>query len=219
MVFFSGHVNCCKCITKNAHIRKSVFADADFDRLYQADRPVFCLDVKDHCHPETQNYIREGEKQGFHTRYLTKMRNPRYRIEQRKPALILFGMFNRARLKVIRNFTTAISFTCFHCFYPNLSGKQMTNRLFVYFLSDFGQKTLKNSRRRYGDDLDKFEPNDLNESLCPGPDQLERMDEKDARKVIDMGMEDEEKAIERSNLLTEKVLNAAFFRSASADQK
>ncbi len=67
-------------------------------------------------------YIKEGEKLGYHGRYLTKTRNTWYKIEKRKPAPILFGVFSRGRLKVIRNFTTAINFTCFHSFYPNKFG-------------------------------------------------------------------------------------------------
>ncbi|MGE0084218.1 MAG: class I SAM-dependent DNA methyltransferase [Desulfococcaceae bacterium] len=202
--------NCFKCITKSAQIRKSVFTEADFDRLCHADKAVFCLDVKDHSKLEIQNYIRYGEKQGFNERYLTKMRNPWYRMEHRKPAPILFGVFSRGRLKVIRNFTTAINFTCFHCFYPNLFGEQLINRLFVYFISDLGQNILKNSKRSYGDELDKFEPNDLNESLCPSPAQFELMDEEDARSVIDMAITDEEKAVCMSNVLTEKIFNTGF---------
>jgi len=199
--------NCCKCITKSAQIRSAVFTEADFDRLHHLDKPVFCLDVKNHSSPEIQNYIRQGEKKGFHERYLAKMRKPWYRMEHRKPAPILFGVFSRGRLKVIRNFTNAISFTCFHCFYPNLSGEKLINRLFVYFLSDFGQKTIKNNKRLYGDELYKFEPGDLNESMCPSPAQFELINEKDACRVIDMAVTDEKRAIQQSNFLTEKILS------------
>ena len=38
--------NICKCITKSSQIRKAVFTEHDFNRLYNADKPVHCLDVK-----------------------------------------------------------------------------------------------------------------------------------------------------------------------------
>jgi adenine-specific DNA-methyltransferase len=200
--------NICKCITKSSQIRKAVFTEYDFDILYNADKPVHCLDVKDHEKQEIRKYINEGEKLGYHERYLTKTRNTWYKIENRKPAPIIFGVFNRGRLKVIRNFTTAINFTCFHSFYPNMFGQQLVNKLFVYLLSDIGQKILKTNKRSYGDELDKFEPGDLNDSLCPSSEQFEIIDDKDAEKVIVLAKIDEEKAIQMSNNLIEIIMDA-----------
>jgi adenine-specific DNA-methyltransferase len=200
--------NYCKCITKSCQIRKAVFTEDDFNKLYDADKPVHCLDIKDHGKQEIQNYIKEGERQGYHERYLTKVRNTWYKIENRKPASIMFGVFNRGRLKVIRNFTTAITFTCFHCFYPNMFGEKFINKLFVYLLSDLGQEVLKCNKRSYGDELDKFEPSDLNDSLCPSQDQLDMIDEKDAEKVIDRAITDEKLAIQMSNNLIGRIIIA-----------
>jgi len=200
--------NYSKCITKSSQIRKFVFTEDDFNMLYNADKPVHCLDVTDQENKETQNYIKEGEKRGYHERYLTKTRNPWYKIETRKPAPILFGVFNRGRLKVIRNFTTAINFTCFHCFYPNMFGEQLTNKLFVYLLSDIGQEILKTNKRSYGDELDKFEPGDLNDSLCPNQNQFAMIGDGEAENVIDKARSDEKLAIRLSNDLIERILNA-----------
>lgn len=200
--------NYCKCITKSSQIRKAVFTEDDFNRLYNADKLVHCLDVKDHENQKIREYINEGEKLGYHERYLTKTRNTWYKIEHRKPAPILFGVFNRGRLKVIRNFTTAINFTCFHSFYPNMFGQHLVNKLFVYLLSDIGQKIIKTNKRSYGDELDKFEPGDLNDSLCPSQKQFEMIDYEDAEKVIDLAKIDEETAIQMSNNLIERIMGA-----------
>lgn len=197
--------NICKCITKSSQIRKAVFTEHDFNRLYNAEKPVYCLDVKDHENQEIRKYIKEGEKLGYHERYLTKTRSVWYKIENRKPAPILFGVFSRGRLKVIRNFTTAINFTCFHSFYPNIFGEQLVNKLFVYLLSDIGQKIIKTNKRSYGDELDKFEPGDLNDSLCPSQYQFEMIDDGEADKVIDISKTDEETAIHMSNNLIERI--------------
>jgi len=199
--------NICKCITKSSQIRKAVFTEHDFNILYNADKPVHCLDVKDHGNHEIKNYIKEGEKLGYHERYLTKTRNTWYKIENRKPAPILFGVFNRGRLKIIRNFTTAINFTCFHSFYPNMFGQHLINKLFVYLLSDFGQEIIKTNKRSYGDELDKFEPGDLNNSLCPNQKQFEMISSEDAEKVINIAKYDEKKAILMSNALIKRTID------------
>ena len=199
--------NICKCITKSQHVRKAIFSEDDFCSLFNADKPVHCLDVKNHEKIEIRNYIKQGENLGYHERYLTKTRTPWYKIEHRMPAPILFGVFSRGRLKVIRNLTTAINFTCFHSFYPNIFGAQLINKLFVYLFSDVGQRIIKINKRSYGDDLDKFEPGDLNDSLCPSPTQFEIIDDREAQKVIDTVKTDEKLAIQMSNQLIERIIN------------
>jgi len=181
--------------------------DQDFNLLSDADKPVYCLNVKDHENCGVQKYILEGEKLGYHERYLTRTRNPWYAIEKRTPAPILFGVFNRGRLKVIRNFTSSINFTCFHSFYPNIFGQQMIDKLFVYLFSDVGQKIIKTNKRSYGDSLDKFEPGDLNESLCPNQMQLGMMSDKDAAEALRLADNDEEAALALSNQLIKKIMN------------
>lgn len=197
----------CKCITKSAQIRKPVFTECDFRNLYDSDKPVHCLNVSDHKRNSIQKYIKEGEDLGYHKRYLTRMRRPWYKIEHRKPAPILFGVFNRGRFKVIRNFTNAVNFTCFHSFYPNMFGEHLVNKLFVYFLSDTGQETIKFNKRSYGDNLDKFEPGDLNDCLCPNQEQFEMFNDKEAEEIIDIGKTDEKSAIRMSNRLIQRIAN------------
>lgn len=202
-----GRNNLCKCITKSPQIKKPIFTEDDFYSLYKTDKPVYCLNVQDHQKPEVRNYLRLGEKSGYHKRYLTRARTPWYKIEYRQPAPILFGVFNRGRLKVIRNFTQAVNFTCFHSFYPNIFGELLTDKLFIYFLSDIGQDILKTNKRSYGNNLDKFEPGDLNESLCPTREQFETIKQAEVKKVIDIARENEEMAIEISNRLIKRILD------------
>ena len=196
----------CKCITKSQQIRKPIFTEYDFQTLANAGKLVYCLDVKNRDNLAIINYIERGEKLGYHQRYLTKNRSPWYKIESRKPAPILFGVFNRGRLKVIRNMTNAINFTCFHGFYPNMLGEKLINKLFVYLLSDRGQEIIKTNKRSYGNNLDKFEPGDLNESLCPNQTQLGMVSDREALAVIDIAKTDEELAIKTSNDLIERIL-------------
>jgi len=197
-----------KCITKSTQIKKAVFTEDDFYTLYNDNKPVHCLDVKDHNKPEVINYIRYGEKLGLHRRYLTKNRKPWYKIEYRQPAPILFGVFSRGRLKVIRNYSSAINFTCFHSFYPNMFGEKYIDKLFIYFLSNRGQEIIKMNKRSYGNTLDKLEPGDLNDCLCPNQEQLELVQDCESEKIIDMAKTNEEKAIRISNHLIDRIINA-----------
>ncbi len=205
--FGLGEKSLCKCITKSFQIRKPVFTEADFKTLYDLEKPVHCLNLNNRKTKEAQEYIKAGEALGYHERYLTRMRTPWYKIESRKPAPILFGVFNRGRLTVVRNLTTAINFTCFHCFYPNMFGEPLINRLFVYLLSDIGQEIIKANKRSYGNNLDKFEPGDLNESLCPNQSQFGMIAENEAEKVIEIAGNDEKLAIQMSNSLIKKITN------------
>lgn len=197
-----------KCITRSPQIRKPVFTEDDFRQLYEADHPVHCLAVTRHDDRHVREYIADGERQGYHRRYLTSARQVWYQLEQRTPAPILFGVFSRGRLKVVRNLTDAINFACFHSFYPNVFGEPLVDKLFAYLLSDRGQEVLKTNKRSYGDALDKFEPGDLNDCLCPSQAQLELLDGSEAERIVEVAKTDEQTAIQMSNGLLESVFTA-----------
>jgi len=200
--------NLTKCITKSQQIKKIIFTEMDFDELVKLDKPVFCFNGKDLNNKATLNYIRYGEKKGYNNRYLTRNRFPWFKIEHRKPSPILFGVFNRGRLKVVRNYSSAINFTCYHSFYPNMFGLNIINKLFVYFISDIGQKIILLNKRTYGDKLDKFEPRDLNEARCPSLEHFNLITDDEANHIIELAKYDERRAIEASNTLMERILNA-----------
>lgn len=202
-----GESNICKCITKSPLIKRAVFTDDDFNILYDEDKSVHCLDVRDHQDQSILNYIKIGEQRGVNNRYLTKNRKPWYKIERREPAPILFGVFSRGCLKVIRNYSSAINFTCFHSFYPNLYGAKKINKLFIYFLSDTGQSLIKLNKRSYGKDLDKLEPGDLNDCLCPNENQFELIDEAEAERVIQVLKTSEKLAMRLCNDLINRIAN------------
>ncbi|MDM8558001.1 N-6 DNA methylase [Candidatus Parabeggiatoa sp. HSG14] len=199
--------NLVKCITKSPQIKKAIFTDDDYMALLKSGSPVLCLNVKAHNDKNIKQYLKYGEAQGFSVRYLTKKRSPWYKLESRLPAPILAGVFNRGRLKVIRNFTDSINFTCFHSFYPGLFGQTYINRLFVYLISDIGQKIVMTNKRQYGGHLDKFEPGDLNACFCPSTEQFDMTSEKDAMHIIELAISDEEKAIQKANVLVQTMLN------------
>lgn len=198
--------NLLKCLTKSSQVRKLVFCEYDYNNLLENGYPVFCLNVKEQNNQNIKQYLKYGEKQGFNMRYLTKQRKPWYKLEYRLPAPILAGVFNRGRIKIIRNFTDAVNLTCFHAFYPNLFGEPYLNRLFIYLISDLGQQILMTNKREYGNKLDKFEPNDLNQGNCPTIAQFEQVTESEAMEIIEVAKTNEQEAIKQANLMIKEVL-------------
>lgn len=164
-----------RCITKSAQVTKSVFTEEDLNALDSGDAPVLLLNLNGAVSGASSDYLKYGEEQGYHERYLTKVRTPWYKLEKRNPAPLLFGVFSREKFKVIRNLSTAVHLTCFHGFYPNLFGQGIVDPLFLYFQSRAARRLLELNMRRYGDSLDKFEPNDLNQALAPSIDWFAKL--------------------------------------------
>ncbi len=198
--------NISPCITKSNLINQCIFTNNDLELLIEQDKSIYCLDIKDINDQAVINYLKLGEEQGYNQRYLTKNRQPWYKLEKREPAPILFGVFNRGRLKVIRNFTTAINFTCYHGFYPNLFGNNIINKLFIYLISDIGQNIIKMNKRSYGNNLDKFEPGDLNNSFCPNIEQFNSIDEQKVDEIIKLAEINEKEAILMSNKVIKNII-------------
>jgi adenine-specific DNA-methyltransferase len=163
------------CITKSAQIRGGTFTDHNLNNLVENDADVYVLNVNGNMSPSVMSYIKKGEEHGYHERYLTKCRNPWYKLERRLPSPLLVGVFSRDGFKVIRNYSSAISLTCYHCFYPNLFCEAYIDHLFLYLRSHAARTILGMSSRRYGENLDKFEPNDLNSASVPSPEFFEQI--------------------------------------------
>ena len=108
-------------------------------------------------------YIKRGEDLNCHKTFLNSHRKPWYKIEGKEPAPIMVAVFNRSRLKVVRNELLIYALTAFHGIYmEDRGGRDYTNILFCYLLTTIGQSILFESKREYGDGLGKFEPGDLN---------------------------------------------------------
>ena len=165
------------CITRSSQIRKSIFEESDLNNLVSSNENVFVLSLNSGIlSKEAEVYIKYGENQGFNNRYLTRNRKCWYELEKRSVPEILFGVFSRDSYKIIRNRTKSITLTCYHGF--TLSDKYDRNiidRLFIYFKSDLAIRALSNNKRIYGDNLTKFEPNDLSDVLVPSLSQLNTM--------------------------------------------
>ncbi len=164
-----GNAECLPCLTRSSQVQQAIFSTVDYERLAKSDAPVLLFSAGSNHSSAAEQYIRFGEAKGYHQRFLTKTRTPWYRTEVRSPAPLLMGVFSRGGYKVIRNRSNALNLSCFHGFHPNFYGQHYLDHLFLYLASQPGRNVMALSVRKYGDALDKFEPNDLNSALVPSP--------------------------------------------------
>lgn len=207
------------CITKSAQIKKDTFGADELAALADANAYVYLLSVKGRLSLAGKKYIEHGESKGFHNRYLTKTKSPWYKLENRAPAPLLFGVFSRGGFKIVRNYTNALNLTCYHGFQPNIFGRRYVDRLFLYFKSEAGRHVLSMNMRRYGDSLDKFEPNDLNHALCPNAEFFDQLGNEEVTREIEY-LEKHGKLSARiesvfSSLLFQDLLSAEVIRHAA----
>jgi adenine-specific DNA-methyltransferase len=152
------------CITASKDITSSVFTINDFNTLKNNNKNIFLFNGVNQNNKYIKEYILYGEQQNIHKKYLTSKRTPWYKLENRPPAPILVGVFNRTGLKFIRNEASITTLTTFHCIYlkDNLCQNIDIDLLFAYLLTDTAKEIFDDEAREYGNGLKKFEPNDLN---------------------------------------------------------
>jgi adenine-specific DNA-methyltransferase len=166
---------CIPCITRSSQIRTPVFNFDDYLKLQETDHPILLFSAKGKPSDAAEKYIQYGVVNQFHERFLTRSRKPWYKTEHREPAPLLLGVFSRGGYKVILNRSKVLNLTCFHGFQPNSVGTDQVQHLFLYLSSKIGRSIISLSSRKYGDGLDKFEPNDLNNALVPSPEAFSLM--------------------------------------------
>lgn len=164
------------CISKAHHAPAKLFTRQDFDALKLADKPVYLFDGEAAEGVTVSRYLRSGRAAGYHERYLTRMRSPWYALEKRQPGRIWVGVFGRQGIRFVWNESDCISLTCFHVFQPDEPGRKFLPILFLYLNSSTGKDLLELQKREYGDGLEKYEPNDINNSLAADFHLLEQAD-------------------------------------------
>ena len=167
---------CVPCVTRSTQVTRGLFSSDDYEQLVREDAPVLIFSASANHSAAAERYIKFGESNNYHKRFLTKTRTPWYKTELRTPAPILIGVFSRGGYKVVRNRSDAVNLSCFHGFHPNIYGHHYIDHLYLYLASEPGRRIMSMSKRQYGDALDKFEPNDLNDALVPGSTLLDSLD-------------------------------------------
>ncbi len=157
------------CITKAQHIDFFDYTYDDFEKLKQANKKVYLLDINEDVKSLMQiaKYLSRGEALQLHKRYLTSHRPVWYAMEQRPPAPILVNVFNRKDFKVVYNRSNVLNLTAFHCIYPKTKDPNRVKALVSYLIAEQATASIQKNKRTYGDGLDKLEPRDLNDILVP----------------------------------------------------
>ena len=190
------------CLAKASYAKKHFFTKEDFEKLREADKPVYLLNATDLSDEKLRKYIELGEKQGIHKRYLTSHRTPWYSLENRPPAPILVTVFNRTGLRFVRNEAGVYNLTAFHCVYLNPNIMPKIDLLMAYLITDVAKEIFEDSRREYGDGLRKFEPNDLNNAFVV---DLEKIDNEREENILKLFYKFRENEIKGKN--TDKIKN------------
>lgn len=173
---------CLPCITKCADIKSLLFDNYEFEKLKMNNKKIYIFNGLNAKTNSDFEYLRNGETAGFDKTYLTSHRKPWYSIEKKEPAPILLSVFCRNKLKVIRNTTNVRHLTTFHGFYFNKPENiNFINLCFCYLLTPTAQKLLFYNKREYGDGLEKFEPNDLNNAYIIN---INKIKENDKNKIL-----------------------------------
>ena len=165
-----------RCISKSADIKSEVFTEKDYLELEKENKKVYLFNG---CNAETfrdYEYIDYGESVSVNKSFLNSHRTPWFSLEKREPAPIWITVFNRGKLKVVRNETNAKNLTTFHGVYFKDYDEDLINAFFCYLLTPISQEILSNNKREYGNGLDKFEPNDLNDSSVFDVTKLDKYD-------------------------------------------
>lgn len=155
-----------RCICKSADVKVLIFEESDYLNLYLSNKKVCLFDGTKAKSKNDYDYILFGEKNKYNENYLNSHRSPWFLLEKKEVAPIWISVFNRNGLKVIRNETQSRNLTTFHgiYFHDRFANEKFINVFYCYLLSPISKVLLKQCKREYGGGLDKFEPNDLNNS-------------------------------------------------------
>ncbi|HHX68291.1 MAG TPA: N-6 DNA methylase [Gallicola sp.] len=173
------------CITRAIDVTTPILSFETFQKLREKDKNIYVFDGTLYKDKNNEKYIKMGENRNVHKKYLTSHRSPWYSMEKKDPAPILINVFSRNRLKVIRNLANIKNLTCYHGIFILQNYDHLIDVLFCYLLTSVGQDILYLNRRQYGGGLDKFEPNDINNSMCLDFDLLTDEDICNIRKLYD----------------------------------
>lgn len=198
--------NFIRCIANSVHIKKSIFTENDWQLLKSNNDKCFLFDGLSSNNKYSDDYIKEGMLKNYHERFLTKSRKPWFKIENKIPAKILVAVFGRDHFKVILNTTNVVNLTAFHGLYLKNGFSKFSSFIWLFFQSNLGIESVKNSQRSYGDGLKKLEPGDWNKVLVPDFRILNDIDFLIINEVCDAAIN----ACEESNLLLFSELTVKF---------
>ena len=157
---------CVRCISKAPYIDKYILTNDYIEQLIDENKSMFIFDGTKASTQFDYDYIKYGENIGVNKSYLVAHRHPWFSVEKKQVAPILISVFSREKLKVVRNEANIKNLATFHgVYFINNVNDDFIKIFFCYLITPIAQEILKLNKREYGEGLNKFEPNDLNNSL------------------------------------------------------
>lgn len=151
-----------ECICKSEDVHSMFFKRQDLCNLHNDNKFVHILNTKVDNVYKVLKYIKFGEILGVKDKYIPSHRKNWYSVEQKKSAPIWVSSAFRGKIKFVRNLVGAKNLTTFHSVFVNNNYTNDTNLIFSYFITPMAQKILCKNRKKMGNGLNKFQPNDLN---------------------------------------------------------
>jgi len=155
------------CVGKASDVKGVVFTSSDYKSMKAKGSRSVLIDFNGRLGEFDKEYIKEGEAQGLHDRYLLSKRSPWYLMERRDVAPIWAAVFGRKNLRFIYNEANVYNLTTFHGFYPYEFNVEYIRALVCCLNSDIVQELAKANMRVYGGGLLKFEPRDILDIQVP----------------------------------------------------
>lgn len=149
------------CIGKAAHVKYYDFRKIDHVELNARGAPAYLINFTGDLSEAEMSYLKSGEAQAVHERYLTRKRKPWYGIDRSEVAPIWAAVFGRDRIRFIRNSAGFLNLTTFHGIYPHVATPRFSGALTACLNSSVVQDLIKHDLRAYGGGLNKMEPRDL----------------------------------------------------------
>lgn len=162
-----GSTDLMPCIASANSVVGHVFSEESWSVLKASDRPCYLFDGCSKPSVASQGYIRAGELQAIHERYLTRMRKPWFRLERRVAAPLLLAVFGRQGFRVVLNRSNSVNLTAFHGFYPKSEYGHLVELIWLYFQTPTALAAYDGQHRAYGDGLNKLEPGDWSKLYAP----------------------------------------------------
>ncbi len=155
------------CLGRAIDVKGFIFNSHDYDQIKSQGSRTILLDFQGQLSTSDKEYIKFGEDQKLHERYLLSKRTPWYSMEQRKIAPIWAAVFGRKNLRFIYNQAKVYNLTTFHGFYPFIIDEEFSRALVCCLNSNIVQEFAKLNSRVYGGGLLKFEPKDILDIYVP----------------------------------------------------
>ncbi|HPN37343.1 MAG TPA: N-6 DNA methylase [Melioribacteraceae bacterium] len=153
------------CISKSIHVKTPIFTIDDYHEIYNSDKNTLLFNALNLKNRQVIDYVNFGEKIGVDKLYLTSRRKPWFSLEKREPSPIWVSVFNRNGLKFIKNEANIYNLTTFHSVYLKSIFIHKSDIIFAYLITELAKRIFEKNKREYGNGLQKFEPNDLNNAL------------------------------------------------------